>query len=172
MSSGNVMTELRSLAPDERKQLMELFVAHLAVTGSVERAATAVGVNGPTARYWISKPGFQNSLFSERSRAIQNGAGLALKVLMEVMQEPSTPAAVRVTAATKLLGLAGHAEATAAADAAGGSGPAALHELTEDQLARHIAAAGATLAALRSQPMVLDVVPDVVPDEDALASLL
>ena len=176
MSTGNdieAITRSRgSLTPAEKKEALDRFMSHLAVTGDRAASARYAGISDRTAATWTCSPGFEKALFRERCRAIQvDGAGLAYKVAAEMIGKDETPAAVRAQLSKMLLGLAGHAEATAAAEAQG-SAVAALHELTEDQLARHIAAASATLAALQAQPVTIEHAPDVTPHQDDIASLL
>lgn len=149
------------------------FVAVLARTGSVAEAAESAGIHPETGRRWIrADPDLLGAVHAAREIVIRSeGAGLALRVLLEMVERDTTPANVRLQAAKLLLETAGHSAAGAAADVARARDAAALQDLSADQLERMIAAARGTLDQLRRQVAVVDVTPAVTPDSPEIASL-
>lgn len=154
----------------QNSQAAEIFAEVYAETGNLAAACRAAGISEPTGRKWRREPRFLSVVFRERQRSlITDGAGVGLAALREIVTKrvldqdgndlgPAAGWAVYAAAAEKLVKLGGHSEA-AAASANAGQGAAALHELTEEQLQQHIAAARATLAMLESH-----VTPDIPTD--------
>jgi hypothetical protein len=159
-----------ALPHDER---FKKFIEYQALSGNTSEAARLAGVVERTARGWIARSDVISAIHAYRERMIKtHGASLALKTLLAMVESDATPANVRFQAASKLLALAGHAEAHAAADAAKAKAGEALQDMSADQLERMIAGAAATLHQLRRQVSVVDVAPDPEPHPAPPASLL
>lgn len=156
-------SDRRQVAPDLRKA----FIAAYAVTGDAAESALVSGVNIRTANRWLSDPKVVFSVFKERQmRLTSEGAGLAYKVLVDIMTGESVPISEKRQAAMAVLRLGGHNEATAAQVVANQT-LTVLQDLSEDQLAGHIAEAQAALLALQAPHP-----PDVTPDPDPYPSLI
>jgi len=77
---------------------------------TVEKAAEAIGVHPNTLRRWMALPEFQAAHKRARREAVrqanaclQRNSGVAATVLLKMMADPTTPAAVRVKAAECVL---------------------------------------------------------------------
>jgi hypothetical protein len=149
-------------------------------TLSRESVTDCYVITSPIPETWAKEPTFLNKVIKKRQIEISGRiASLSLQALVEIVTErepfadeygrkPYTyPAAVRAKIALELLRLGGHSEAYAA-HIADSDRQAALHELTEEQLAAHVAEASRLLATLQDKPSA----PAVAPDPPDIASLL
>jgi hypothetical protein len=99
---------------------------------------------------WLSDPRFILAVWKERQiRLSGEGAGLAYKVLVDIMTGEGVPISEKRQAAMAVLRLGGHNDATAAQVVANQT-LTVLQDLSEDQLAGHIAEAQAALTALQA----------------------
>lgn len=148
------------------------FLHEYARSGHIGAAAWAAQVSESTAKGWIQRPDVITLLHAARERLLQTeGASVGLRVLLELAEGPSVPAAVRRAAAKDLLALGGHSEVVAAQKSLAGQAPKSLQDMAPDELERTIAAASATLAQLRRPVINADAAP-VTPRTPDPASLL
>lgn len=141
-------------------------------TDDFPEAAVLAGCSLSTIWRWSGDADFVKELHTARSRQFAvEGATLGRKVLFELARCKETPAAVKASVAKTLVGLGGHAEASAAA-AMGDGAPAALLDMTEDQLRQTIAAAESALGNRAQIVPAVVVAPAVAPDPLDIASLL
>jgi len=87
------------------RQKMEQAIAALLSHKSIEDAARAVGIGTNTLQRWMKDPEFDAELRKARRRLashavgrLQEAAGAAISVLLKIMMDTSTPAAIRVRA--------------------------------------------------------------------------
>jgi hypothetical protein len=85
-------------------------IAALLSNRSVDDAARAAGIAPRTLWRWLCIPEFQTEFLQARRNAVsqaharlQQSSGVAASVLLKVMVDPGTPAAVRVRAAECVL---------------------------------------------------------------------
>lgn len=156
-------SDRRMIAPDRKKD----FLSTYAVTGDCSAAAEKHGINQRTANGWLTDPKVIFSVFKERQmRLSAEGAGLAYKVLVDIMTGEGVPIAEKRQAAVAVLRLGGHNEATAA-QAVSQQALTVLQDLSEDQLSAHIAQAQSALLALQAPDAPRD-----TPDSDRYPSLI
>lgn len=153
-------------------QKVQAFIEAYATTGVLSVAAQFARITTETASSWLRDARIVGKLHIERQRKMMTeGAAIGYRVLLEIATSDgqdgraTAPVAERRQAARELLRLGGHSE-TLAAQILSGQQAAALHELTEEQLAEHVRQAQETLAALRSEA------PGVAPDSADKSSLL
>ncbi len=91
-------------------QKMEQAIAALLSHGSIEAAASAVGINANTLLRWMKEPEFDAALREARrialSRAIgrmQDASGAAAATVLKIMLDPKVPAGIRLRAAEAVL---------------------------------------------------------------------
>lgn len=91
-----------------RKQ--EDAIAALLSQGTIEKAAGVAGIGSRTLYRWLQIPEFRvayrrarQNAFSQCIARLQQGSSAAAAVLLKVMLDPSTPAAVRIRAAENVL---------------------------------------------------------------------
>jgi len=149
-------------APSEgTRQRQEIFLLEYAKTASLSASSAKAGVSEATARHWMRGKNAEIALHRIRERLLRTeGASVGLRVLLEIAEDTKAPSHVRRAAAKDLLGLGGHSEAVAAAQAAAEVQRKGLEDMTADELERVAAAAAATLAQLRRQSATVDVTPD------------
>lgn len=169
--------------PMPGKDAQQSFADEYARSGSIARAAEVANISYPTAKKWSQDPRFVATVFKMRQTWLSGEvAGLAAHVMVEIMTAKAPistdgyssgpdpylyPVAVRAKVAGDLLRLGGHTEAAAAASLEG-QRVASLGDMTEDQLAAHIAEAQRLLTALPSQGDP----PAEAPNPPDVASLL
>lgn len=149
------------LPAEEARLRQERFLSKYARTGDLEASSAFAGISVETGRKWMRGSDVETLLHRLRERVLRTeGASVGVKVLLEIAQDRSAPQHVRRAAAKDLLGLGGHSEAVAAAQAAAEVQRKGLEDMTADELERVAAAAAATLAQLRRQSATIDVAPD------------
>jgi AcrR family transcriptional regulator len=102
-------TEQPNLTPKQ-----ELLIAALLSSATIQDAAKAAGVSEATAHRWLRNAAGFDAAYRQSRRAavgqatarLQQVSGAAVSVLVQVMANKTTPASVRVAAASKVLDFA------------------------------------------------------------------
>lgn len=157
--------------PGDRKSM---FIRAYAECGSTSVASRKIGVPYHTAYSWTRETGFAACVYEARSRLIQTtGASVAYAALLRIVTRQDEngefryPVAEVRRAARDILDMAGHTRQIPQQ----AQQVAALHELSEDQLTAHIAAARAVLEHA-SRPADPPDPPDVAPNPGRSSALL
>lgn len=160
---------------EEVRALKRAFIRAFAVLGDTRAASAKIGVSTQTGAQWLLDGKVREAVLFERQNAITlQAGGVSYHALVEIVTKQRAdfdtsddpyvyPGALRAKVATDLIRLAGHTEAAGAAMLQS-QRVARLDELSEDQLAAHIAEAQRLLSA---SPASGD-----APSEDEIASLL
>ncbi len=95
---------------EKQSRKLEVFVSSLISSPTIQEAAKTAGISTATARRWQQLPEFREQYDAAKralvSRAItdlQNSASRAVQVLVDVAEDPESPASSRVSAARAVL---------------------------------------------------------------------